>query len=1496
MDIGQVIRFHEERFFGGAVQLGWVQQRTALARQAADAFVFHGPRYHSADKTEHDGIESAYRLKDTASFVRDLLNSMQAGSEGREVNPYWLVVAGYGSGKSHMALTCASLLSEPDGEAAQSIVQHIARADAEIGETVAGQVAAMEKPVLVLPLDGMDRFHLDNALSSAVFGQLSRVGVSAEPIRDLSPRFQTAEQFVERNFEFRSGGFAERLSGLGSEQICARLRERDEDVYEAIDALYIEANGQPIPVDGQESAQALIETLCSVYCGPDGPFSHVVILFDEFGRYLEYAAEKPHLAGAAVLQEVFQGIQNNSNKVRFVGFIQYELKAYLKRFSGADLRQLQRYVTRFDAADKWYLSTNLETIFAHMIGKDEAALTQLWQQSDALRQAQLTWQRLSQCLPGFARFPVWSDEDRFGQVIARGCWPLHPFAVWFLTRQRDLVQSRSALTFIKDVIERIAGEEALTNGRLRQISAAELVVGNMLPELISAERETGGAIAETLQMLLEKLRGNLDARQERVLAGIAVLEKTRIGKQPRETADALLSEATALESESLPAVLASLSELGAVEWNGDLGRYELLSDGATRGQFQKWLRAQQADSTPDGIRDLFIRRGVTDIELTEIRPDFAHRREITTPDWFFEAQLAHANIVGNAIRSAFQQWRQATLPKDAKGKLIYLYLHPDDDVVTIGERVRACLAEELAKIRQQRAPIWVIGIADQGAIAEHIGRLSLFDERISPGDQERFRRFIPDECDRSRMVLKEAVEDAIKERLDWVAGFEKTPQGRLRAVGQEIFAQVYPSTVPFPFDGFGSAAGGGGAADAAQLARGLIGRQMSIPWIQTQPKRLQNRVNAVLVKSWKALTSAGKLTAPAAHGVNTLYKWLEQVHQDEPTRMLLTSYRQLIAPPYGLNASSAGLLLGLVLGLDSPPRRIEQGGKLVASETWIGHAFPSQRGRHHLDEAVLAESRLRFLSEDGESRWRGLLNRWEAEKNYQRKVEIGNEAEQMLKADPLPEPLEGTYKYLRDLTETVAVTLLEMRNRIGRWESAIEKAERRESVQHAIRTGSQVLHQRDQMMGNDSWPQGFVQECSTLIKFAQSLIACEIGNWLPKQTCHTATQVNEYRQRTEKEAKSLTDLGFEREAKALTRQAQHSIHTVEASQRFSEILGKSDQYPIQPAPTESTPVRTLRDEIAQGDMIIKGVGRAQSVLKPDQIAARVHAIKQRQGVLQSALKRQQDKLGSFYGLHLESEEAVREARTKANRLRDIFVDTADESEVNDLVMQLEMILADVAAWERGDVTVKRLDELLGQQIEHQLQTVQKFLEDEEIDAAWDLGGVYRALAAERVQAASRRSLEWVRPRLALATQVGQLDRAHCAALDGELKAAPAYLSEENHSQVQQLLELVQRRLAEVDELERSAKVTAWIQQFRDSGNIEQLDRHATEQLLKLFRNPPCELRADEQAQMVPVADQLTGHLDQMSVDELVARIERLSKSQRHQLLARLSAMLEIQSA
>lgn len=1487
MKIGNLIRFHDERFFDGAVQLRWVETQPEKARQAAQAFVFHGPRYHGANAAENDGIEESYRLKDSASFVRDLLHSLQAGGRGEEENPYWMVVAGYGSGKSHLALTCAALLGKQAG-VSESILEHIEQADADLGTEVREQTSRLDKPVLVLPLDGMAGFHLGNALSQAVLTQFRHYGVDAGAIRDLSPRFQTAEQFVQRNFAFRADSFAQHFPGLDATAICSRLRDNDEEIYTAVDAIYTDANGTPIPVVGQESAQELINTLCEVYCGPDGVFSGVVILFDEFGRYLEYAADKPRLAGDAALQQIFQGVQDNSGKVRLIGFIQYELKAYLKRFSSADLRQLQRYITRFDAARKWYLSTNLETIFAHMIGKNEPELASLWKRAES--QWQTSWRYLSQSLPGFHRFPVWSDLEQFSRVIGRGCWPLHPLATWFLTRQRDVVQSRSALTFIKDVIEHVANEDASTEGGLRQIGAAELVLKSLLSELIAAERETGATTAETLQLLLEKFKAHLNPEQQRVLAGVAVLTKMRVGKHSQDAMDRLVGEAAALEAGKVSAALRVLGqELGALEWNADLGQYELIADAASRGQFQQWLRKKLMAFSGDAVRDLFIRRGAKDSELGSIDSDFGHHRDIRTTEWVFEAQFAHVHTLESAAQRAFREWEEAAAPTEAKGRVIYLYLHADDDLPGLQTKLQARLQAELQRTGQAKAPIWIIALVDnQGTIAEHIGRLEIFDESSSD-DIERFRRFIPGERERSRLALREATQAAIKDRVWWVAGMAEVPAGRLKMVAEAIFATVYPDALPFPFDGFAS--GPGGPADAAQLIRHLATGQVDGSWVQTQPVRLRNRIKAVLVESWRVLRPDGSLVAPTEPKVKAVYDRLQQTHQDHPAKTLWSSYRALMAPPYGMNASSAGLLLSLILGNTSPPRRIEQNGEMVASSDWIAAAVHSQR--HHFKREILEKSALRFLSENAESRWRTLLNRWENEENYQKKIDIFQEAERMRRADPLPEKLEGQYNYLRDKANEVGKLLLAARAERDEWERGIEIADRQNDVGRLLKFGMLLSKQRQEMEDNPCWSQADVAACDQLLAPLREMVGAKISDWIPRQSCNTVAQVSDFRNRMEKAVASLKELRFKREAGILEQQSQRAIMQAEERQKFSLTLAESDDYPRQPEPTDSTPVRELHDAITQGDRLIKGIQAAATALTPDEITARVNAVKRRQERLRATLERRRQALRELYSANLENEITLEETLGRARRLREIFIDTRDEREISDVVAQLERVRADIASWESGDISPERLTELLQQHIRHQIPQLSDFLVAKEIDPAWNLEAVYQAFATERINTQQRRSTEWILPRRELAEQLQNLDLNRCVAFESELMSAPAYLASDDLEQAEQLLTAIRSRRAELIEQARLAQVKAWQTPFLSLNNIEELDQYETERLLRELRNPPVELRQEEQVLMESTLLRLMNRLDQISLDEIIGRIERLSIDQQRQLFSILSERLAV---
>jgi hypothetical protein len=209
------------------------------------------------------------------------------------------------------------------------------------------------------------------------------------------------------------------------------------------------------------------------------------------------------------------------------------------------------------------------------------------------------------------------------------------------------------------------------------------------------------------------------------------------------------------------------------------------------------------------------------------------------------------------------------------------------------------------------------------------------------------------------------------------------------------------------------------------------------------------------------------------------------------------------------------------------------------------------------------------------------------------------------------------------------------------------------------------------------------------------------------------------------------------------------------------------------------------------------------------------------------------------------------------------------------------------------MSVERLAEILDHQATHQLNILLGWLEQEEIEPPpqWDLDAVYRALIAERVAIARRRSADWLRPRIELKQSIAGLGRTACAALEVELAAVPAYLSEADLEGATQLLTAVRRRLEELDSVERAARIARWQGPYMAIHDFAALDRSTTEQHIFALDAPPCPLLAAEQAWQREIRNCLMARLDQLGIDDLVVRIEHLSPPMRRALFERLARLM-----
>ena len=304
MKVSSLIKFSEENYFNGAVQTEWFYD-SARVGQIANSYVFHGPKYFGVSSS--DISRTQHKLIDTASFTKKIADKVYAPN-GNAGNSFIMTIAGYGTGKSHLAV-CLGALFSGDKNLSNSICDNIALADEEIGEYIR-KINVRQN--LVIVLNGMNNFNLDAEILKCARTALKQNGINDDLLHGLTKSYDVARHFVERNFDnyqkdfetsARSHGIS--ISGNQLREHLLKHIEDDNTSIEVINDVYKEVTGDVIHWDRGISSGDVLSLLERDLCGENKPFHKIIILFDEFGRYIEYAAASPTIAGEAALQQIF---------------------------------------------------------------------------------------------------------------------------------------------------------------------------------------------------------------------------------------------------------------------------------------------------------------------------------------------------------------------------------------------------------------------------------------------------------------------------------------------------------------------------------------------------------------------------------------------------------------------------------------------------------------------------------------------------------------------------------------------------------------------------------------------------------------------------------------------------------------------------------------------------------------------------------------------------------------------------------------------------------------------------------------------------------------------------------------------------------------------------------------------------------------------------------------------------------------------------------------
>lgn len=1096
--LNDVVRFRGDRLFNGAVSISWYGTDEVKSKAASEAFIFHGPNYHGVQQDDV-GTGHGHLLMDTASFARAVVRRCY----GLEDQPFTLAIAGYGTGKSHLGLTLASLVGAPDGDIAQNILAAIDSADADIGADIRVLLREARQPCLALTLNGMQSFDLAAEITKRIVRRLKADGLDPKPLDELRPRFSQAASLIRMSNKEAVGELLEACQADSVDGLLTGLDQQDESTYAKVHDFFA-ARGMPIRALTGESVRDVIDVAVREYCGKDKPYRCLLVLFDEFGKYTEFATVRSQIAGSGVLQDLFEAVQANANSACFVGFIQFELQAYVQRVAPEYKNEILRYVTRYQSANRGYLSTNLETLIASLLEKRQHELLNNWFDRDGARsESKATMANIARWFPQSKNHRLWGDPDQFHAVVRKGCWPLSPYSTWFLfylAAAGKHLQERSALALLGDAFQRYENMEVPDTGDW-SIPPTDLWSDALQQELISSE-EGGqqGSITLAYASVMARHGASLSMELQRLLCAVVLASKLGLRVKDKTDATEALGQLAGLSpSEADDGARLLREEYNVLEWDEAFKAFDILGDAVPRNQFLSFVRQRVASTYDEAGKARLFASKATDWcnVLTDLECDFAEENRITTREWRYKAVTSNIGYLPQQVSIARDRWTGAVAVDELRGTVIYTYVEQSRDPSATIPDAKKLLRAAAQEAKVTALPVLIVLLCDEnGTLGQALAESAVLEESLKEEDRVRFGNLIGAHKEKLRQVIQEQVESMVKQRR-YVTGLkEELEARRLSPAGSELFAKIYKTPIPFPFDGFSTAKGN--AADTCQeLTRELLLGKLDYDGIIAKPAMPKNRALTVLKDTWSSFNKNGSVSRRPQYPVirSITEKWDDALAAGERCIHVEEALRQLCRPPYGANIASAGLLLGVFVAPRAEKLIALRDGQQLALSQWLQDGV--FRGKF-IDLSALHGVDLLLLGE-ASSEWETLLDEWEQSESHLARKSCLLRSLELKKRVPVPPLLSYREEHLREQASESMKTMEKMGKEI---DDAIHKARRgeeRSDISLLSWGAADLKHLCDSMRAEKLWTSTEIDEVQSHYERARQAVILAFPDWLQRQ-------------------------------------------------------------------------------------------------------------------------------------------------------------------------------------------------------------------------------------------------------------------------------------------------------------------------------------------------------------------------------------------------------------
>ena len=394
------------------------------------------------DIDNNEKIESYIPTMSSLSILASYLRDIHLSDHGNAT----VLIGPYGKGKSHLILVWLALLAGTKTEAKDKLAKNISSIDKEIG-TLVSEIYNSKKKYLPVLLSNTDE-NLNQAFLISLYEALQKANLSeampdsyyTEAIKIINNwknkfpnTFSQFECILEKE-EMDVAGFVE------------ALKEFDKNTLSFFRKIYPEltAGSAFEPILQQEAIkvyQSVTRELKKNY-GYDG----IVIVFDEFSKYIEGHGKEHFASDMRVLQEMCElssSSKDENGRIHMVLIAHKSIKEYGARLDATVRKEFEGVEGRLQERLFVISGQNNYELIKNTIKKTEATKEIFDKESFKTKIVDKNYEL--QVFRG-----VFDKKDDFRSIIAEGCFPLLPLATYLLLGISEKVaqNERTIFTFL----------------------------------------------------------------------------------------------------------------------------------------------------------------------------------------------------------------------------------------------------------------------------------------------------------------------------------------------------------------------------------------------------------------------------------------------------------------------------------------------------------------------------------------------------------------------------------------------------------------------------------------------------------------------------------------------------------------------------------------------------------------------------------------------------------------------------------------------------------------------------------------------------------------------------------------------------------------------------------------------------------------------------------------------------------------------------------------